>query len=101
MEPRFFSDALCLSCSAKTLTQSILAQERIYVAGTEKETRERFLLVGYFSDNFLFFFVLFCFVLFFVFYPGPATQDVSAQFELCLDLSHQLRKWPTHNYSDT
>ena len=40
MELRFLSDALCLSCSAKTLTQSILAQERIYVAGTEKETRE-------------------------------------------------------------
>lgn len=46
MELRFLSDALCLSCSAKILTQSILAQERIYVAGTEKETRERFLLVG-------------------------------------------------------
>ena len=40
MELRFLSDALCLSCSAKTLTQSILAQERIYVAGTEKETQD-------------------------------------------------------------
>ena len=46
MELRFPCDALCLSCSAKTLTQSILAQERIYVAGTEKETQERVHLIG-------------------------------------------------------
>ena len=46
MELRFLSDALNLSCSAKTLTQSILAQERIYGAGTEKETEERFHLIG-------------------------------------------------------